>query len=98
MTPSRGEGMSVTTLSVSIFTSGWPTFTAVPLSTYHSTTMPSVSPSPISGNLKMYLITSEFNSSFNLIEDLLRGDHKVMFTAWVGYNHIKSGNTFRRRL
>src|SRR5665647_691954 len=90
--------MSVTTLSVSIFNSGWPTFTAVPLSTYHSITIPSVRPSPISGNLNIYLITSEFYGSFNLIKDLLGGDHKVVFAARVGDNHIECRYSFRRCL
>src|SRR5690606_4010821 len=88
--------MSVTTLSVSIFTSGWPTFTALPLSTYHSMMIPAVSPSPISGNLKIYLITSEFYCSFNLVEDLLRGDHVMVFSPGIRYNHIKRSHPLRR--
>ena len=95
--PPAGDGISVTTLSVSILTSGCPTLTAFPLSTYHSMMIPSVSPSPISGNLKIYLIASEFYCSFNLIEDLLWCYHIMMLTAGVGDYHVKCSHAFRGR-
>src|SRR5271157_4227872 len=49
-TPATGEGMSVTTLSVSTTARASPAFTLCPGATFSSTTVPSVRPSPISGN------------------------------------------------
>ena len=51
--PERGEGMSVVTLSVSILTSKSPDLMVCPTSTYISSRVPSSSPSPISGKLKI---------------------------------------------
>ena len=47
--PSRGEGMSATTLSVSTTARVWPCFTRWPGRTFNSSTLPSASPSPMSG-------------------------------------------------
>jgi len=51
--PSRGAGMSATTLSVSTWTTGSPMATRWPFSTCHFRILPSWTPSPMSGNLKM---------------------------------------------
>ena len=55
--PSRGEGMSATTLSVSTTARVWPCFTRCPGRTFSSSTLPSASPSPMSGkaNSKRFL-------------------------------------------
>ena len=76
--PSLGEGIAVTTLSVSIVTRGSPIFTACPFSTCHSTITPSSRPSPISGNLNIYLIILVFYNAFNFIEYLIRVLHVVV--------------------
>ena len=56
ITPSFGEGISATTLSVSICTKVSPTLTLSPTLTYHSKMVPSSSPSPKSGKLKVNII------------------------------------------
>ena len=47
--PAAGEGTSASTLSVEISTSGSSTATASPTATFHSSTVPSATESPISG-------------------------------------------------
>ena len=80
MVPLLGDGMSVTTLSVSISTNGSPDFTCWPLVTCHSAMIPSSKPSPISGKLKIYLMSKwlKSNSSFNFVENLLGRLHVEM--------------------
>ncbi len=82
ITPFFGDGIAVTTLSVSIVTRESPIFTLCPFSTCHSTIVPSSKPSPISGNLNIYLIILVFYSSFNFIKNLIWVLHKVMLPFW----------------